>query len=195
MFGVSLAIALGLGDRVFVFLAYASALATAWLLAFKLSGGAAPGIYGLAIAVVSSLFALAELPLARASERGGWNTVAPAFFLCGHVGVVVTLVRYTSVVRFVPVVLLATLRYFDATGYSEWTGCVSALLAANVFVYSAWRRSDARFAYLGVAAATLSLALALAAWDVPPGAWLAACGAVALACALAGRALQNDALF
>ncbi len=194
-FVVSLAIALGLGDRIFVYMSYAAALATGWLLTFKLTGGAAPGAYALVLGLVSGAYLHAELPAERVDERRGWEKLGQSFFLCGHIGIALTLLFYTGIARFVPAELFAAFRHFDASGYTPSIGVAVSLLAAHAYLYSAWRRGDVRYTYFGLGAALWSLALSLLAWDVPPGVWLAACGAVAFVALLFGRALESRPLW
>lgn len=195
MFVVSLAIALGLGDRVFVYMSYAAALATGWLLTFKVTGGAAPGAYAIVLALVSGAYLHAELPAERVGERRGWEKIGSALFLSGHIGIALTLLFYTGIARFIPAELFAAFRHFDASGYTPWTGVAVALLAAEAYLYSAWRRVDVRYTYVGLTASLWSLALSLLAWDVPPGVWLVACAAVAFVALLFGRALEDRPLW
>ena len=194
-FAVSLAIALGLGDRVFVYMSYGAALLTGWLLTFKLTGGTTPGAYAIVLSLISGAYMLAERPVARVAERRNWEKLGGAFFLCGHIGIALTLVFYTSIVRHLPPELIATFRHFDASGYTPWTGVAVALLAAQAYLYSAWRRDDARFTYIGTGVALWSAALSLFAWQAPRGAWLAACGLASLAAYALGRAFARVPLW
>lgn len=194
-FAVSLAIALGLGDRVFVYMSYVMALLTGWMLTLKVTGGAAPGAYALVLALISGAYLHAELPIARVAERRGWEKLGNAFFICGHIGVAITLVFYTSVVRHLPAELIAAFRHFDASGYTPWVGVAVALLAAQAYLYSAWRRGDSRFTYIGAGAALWAAALSLFAWHAPRGAWMAACGTASLVAYLLGRAFAREPLW
>lgn len=194
-FGVALGIALALGDRVFVYMSYVAALLTGWLLTFKITGGTAPGAYAIVLSLVSGAYLHAELPVARAGERRNWERLGLAFFLCGQIGIALTLVFYTSVVRFIPAELMAAFRYFDASGYTPWMGVAVSMLAAEALLYSAWRRTSVGYSYSGLAVSLWGLALALSAWEAAPGVWLLTCAAASLATYGLGRWLASREIF
>ncbi len=194
-FAVALAIGLGLSDRVFIFMSYAAALATGWLLAFRVTGGASPGVYAVVLALVSTVYLHAELPSARRDATRGSDALGSSFFLAGHIGTALLLLFYTSLARFVPVELYAAFRYFDASGYSDWTAVGLALIAGEAYAFSAWRRSNRAYSFAASLSILWSVALALIAWDVRPGVWLAACGALALVGSVAARAIPERSLW
>ena len=92
-FAVSTAIAFGLGDRIFVLLSYAFAMATGWLLTYKLSGGAPAGAYALSIVGVSLVYVIGEWAVSRARpDDEKWEGLGEGMFWCGHVGLAFTVV-------------------------------------------------------------------------------------------------------
>ena len=151
-FAVAATIALGLGDRVFVYLAYAAALLTGWLLTFKLTGGAGPGYYALSIVVVSLLFLHMEWPAENERAPARWRGLGESFLISGHVGIAFALVFYTTFVRLVPPEMFAAFRHFDASGYSSSIAVVVAAAAGYAHLYSAARRRKTFFTYAGLVA-------------------------------------------
>lgn len=186
-FAVSTTIALSLGERAFVYLSYAGAMMTAWLLTFRLTGGAAPGVYAVGMMAVSLLFVHSEPLPERAVAGRRWERFGPALFLSGHAGLALTLLFYTNVVRVLRPEVLAAFRHFDASGYSKWMGVTVALVAAEAYAFSAVRRRRLLFSLLSVGCALWAVALMLIAWEAGASAWLLACGATALTATLASR--------
>ncbi|HQR40326.1 MAG TPA: hypothetical protein PLF26_18230, partial [Blastocatellia bacterium] len=194
-FAVALTIALGLGDRVFVYLAYAAAVLTGWLLTFKLTGGASPGLYALSIVGVSLAFLHAEWPAESERAPARWRGLGASFLICGHIGIAFALVFYTTFLRLVPPEVYAAFRHFDASGYSSSIGIVVAIATGYANLYSAARRRLQYFMYAGMVALFWATALLLADRQAPDGVWLTACGAWALATIVAARALQSRPLW
>jgi hypothetical protein len=190
-FALYTAIAVGLGERVFVFMSYAAAVLTAWLLTFRVTGGAAPGTYALAILAVSLAFMHAEALVERTGRGRTWERFGDPLRICAHLGIAATLVLYTVVARLAPAELFAGFRHFGGGGYTPWVGVAVAIVAAYAYFYAAWRRRSPQITYVGVASALWAVALWLLAADAPPGAWLTACGAAALGLGLLGRALAG----
>lgn len=186
---ISLAIAFGLGDRIFVFLSYAGALLTAWFLTFKLTGGAAPGAYALAICLVSLFYLHAEFPVERTGKGRTWETFGGPFFLCGHLGIALTVVFYTGYVEYLPEGLYAAFRHFDPTGQTPWKGVGVAGFATWAYFYSAVRKNLAGFTSLGIWSAFLVAVLSARATELPYESWLLVLGSFALATTILGRAL------
>jgi hypothetical protein len=194
-FALYTGIAIGLGERIFVVLSYAAALLSGWLVTFRLTGGATPGAYALAILGVSLAYMHAELLVERTGKGRTWERFGEPLRVCAHFGIAVTLVFYTTVVRLAPPEIFAAFRHFDASGYTPWMGVAVAFTAAYAYFYSAWRRRAPQITYAAVASVLWGVALWLLASDAAPGVWLAACGGAALALALLGRALAGRALW
>lgn len=179
-FAVSTAVAFGLGDRIFVVISYAFALATAWLFTYKVTGGAPAGAYALGVVAVSLVFVVGERAVTRAREEDPkWAGLGWTMFWCGHVGLAVTIVAYTWFVRLLPPELMAAFRYFDGPSFSPWIGSAVPAVAALGYFWSAWRRRLPVWSALGASATAWAVVMWLISHDVRPGAWLIASGVLA----------------
>lgn len=191
-FAVSTAIAFGLGDRIFVVLSYAFALATAWLLTFKLTGGAPAGVYALSIAVISLVYLLGEWPVSRSRPGDGkWTGIARTMFGCGHAGLATVVVLHSVLAAFVPYELLAVFRHFTGVPSEAWLLSAIPAVAAAGYFWSAWRQKGSIWTFVGSAAAAWAVIEFLLHEQVRPGTWLVAAAVMAFVFHFAGRLLRS----
>ena len=180
-FAVSTAIAFGLGDRIFVVLSYAFAMATGWLLTYKLSGGAPAGAYALSIVGVSLVYVIGEWAVSRARpDDEKWAGLAEVMFWCGHIGLAITVIFSSAIAWFVPGELLAAYRHFAGTDHTPWISTAVPAFAAVGYFWSAWRQKQSVFTFLGAALTAWSVTEWLLHQHVRPGSWLVAAAVLAL---------------
>lgn len=191
-FAVSTAIAFGLGDRIFVVLSYAFAMATGWLLTYKLSGGAPAGAYALSIVGVSLVYVVGEWAVSRArpdDER--WAGLAEVMFWCGHIGLAFTIIFYSAIAWFVPGELLAAFRHFTGENQTPLVLTSVPALAAVGYYWSAWRQKQQAWTFVGAAVTAWSVTEWLLSQHVRPGSWLIAAAVVAAVFHVVGRLLRS----
>lgn len=191
-FAVSTAIAFGLGDRIFVVLSYAFAMATGWLLTYKLSGGAPAGAYALSIVGVSLVYVIGEWAVSRARpDDEKWEGLGEVMFWCGHVGLAFTVVFHSAVAWFIPGELLAAFRHFSGEGHTPWISTTVPALAALGYFWSAWRLQQSAWTFVAATATAWSVTEWLLSHHVRPGSWLIAAAVMALAFHAAGILLRK----